>query len=122
MIQFKVIDKASTSLMQSASRTQSLITQSIAMFGPILWSSVRQHASGRPGPNVITGDYRNSITLDITGNTAEVYTDEDYGADLEYGHGTKGGKKVSAFLHFRPASLETEPKFVDYLKSRIKEI
>lgn len=117
MIKFTVVDKASTSLMQSASKAQAITSQSVKMFGLVLWSSVQSHASGRPGPNVITGNYRNSIELDVTDDTAEVYTDEEYGDDLEYGH-----NGVPAYPHFRPASIETEPKFVDYLRARIKEI
>jgi hypothetical protein len=59
-------------------------------FGQLYQTRVRAAASGRPGPRAITGDYRRSITLEMTvigGNVAAVIgTVAPQGRRLEYGY------------------------------------
>lgn len=60
-------------------------------YGQMLLARTRAKASGRPGPNVITGAYRNSIqvryeTDPATGaSTATVYSDSPQARRLEFG-------------------------------------
>lgn len=55
----------------------------------ILETRVKAHASGRPGPNAPTGDYRRSITHSLStgegGTYGEVGTNEPQGRRLEFG-------------------------------------
>jgi hypothetical protein len=81
------------------------------IYGRELQAAVKAHASGRPGPNVITGEYRDSIMLKITesltGVEAEVYSDAPQAFRLEYGFvGSDSlGRHYDQppFPHFRPA-------------------
>lgn len=90
-------------------------------YGQLLQAKVVANASGRPGPNVITGDYRRSITVDFltdaTGPAAVVSTNKEQGPRLEWGFiGTdSAGRHVSQapYAHFGPAAADIEPLFVD---------
>ena len=64
------------------------------------------NASGRPGPNVITGRLRASLTADIVSPTeATVGTNVEYAPFVEFGHtytslggiGSRGGRMVNPF-------------------------
>ena len=58
--------------------------------GQVYQTRVRAHASGRPGPRAVTGDYRRSITLTmgLVGGlpSAIVGTNAPQGRRLEYGY------------------------------------
>jgi hypothetical protein len=102
----------------------------VTHFAALLETSVKQHASGRPGPNVITGDYRRSITRQVTatrgGAEAEVGTNAVQGPRLEYGfHGTDSlGRHYDQppYPHFRPAADEIEPQFVEAVEQAIARV
>ena len=68
---------------------------------------VQQFASGRPGPQVVTGAYRASISKRNEGKTWYVYTDAPQAARREFGFvGTDSlGRHYhqGAFPHWRPA-------------------
>lgn len=86
-------------------------------YGQILQFSVRMYASGRPGPEVVTGDYRNSVSLEriVAGPTAssEVYTERPQGYRLEFGFqgvDSLGRMRSSPPLpHFMPALYAVAP-------------
>ena len=79
-------------------------------FGQLYQTQVKAHASGRPGPRAITGDYRRSITLEMSGAgggvTAVVGTTQPQGRRLEFGfHGTDSRGRAynqAPFPHFGP--------------------
>ncbi|WP_331756573.1 HK97 gp10 family phage protein [Streptomyces decoyicus] len=52
-------------------------------------AQIKGHASGRPGPNVITGRYRNSWQIETRhlphGAQCTIGTEEPYGRRLEFG-------------------------------------
>lgn len=85
-------------------------------YGDTLAESVRAHASGRPGPEVQTGEYVASIGVQTSGGgtsrSVEVGTDEPQGFRLELGyHGTDSlGRQYDQppYPHFGPAVDETE--------------
>jgi hypothetical protein len=84
-----------------------------------LQAAVQRNASGRPGPNVITGHYRRSINRRTekraTGSVGQVGTDAPQAWRLEHGfHGTDSkGRSYDQppFPHFGPALDEVAPKF-----------
>lgn len=77
----------------------------------LMATRVKGNASGRPGPRVITGDYRRSIESKMTweeGNPVGIVgTNKPQGRRLEFGFvGTDSlGRYVQSppFPHFRPA-------------------
>jgi hypothetical protein len=88
-------------------------------YGRSLRDAVRAHASGRPGPNIITGKYWESIKYRTkttpVGFVAEVYSNAPQAYRLEYGFvGTDSlGRHYNQppFPHFRPALQEISGQF-----------
>ena len=88
-------------------------------YAMLLETRIKANASGRPGPNVITGDYRRSWnTVFITGGdtaTATVGTNKPQGRRLEYGF--VGPDRIgrvfnqAPFPHVGPALDKTIPEF-----------
>lgn len=91
----------------------------------LLQTRVKANASGRPGPNAPTGDYRRSIrrqtgsSTQAGGVTAEVGTDAPQGRRLEYGFTGVDSRgryyDQQPYPHFGPALDATEKQFVDDL-------
>jgi hypothetical protein len=100
----------------TAKRDIEHVTQS---FGPRLVEAVRRHASGRPGPNVITGAYLASIYWSMDAQSGlcnlNVTSDAPQAYRLEFGFtGTDAtGRSFNQppYPHFRPASDEMEEEF-----------
>ena len=84
-----------------------------------LQAAVQRNASGRPGPNVITGNYRRSINRRtekrVGGSVGQVGTNAPQGRRLEHGFvGTDSlGRRYSQppYPHFGPALDEVAPKY-----------
>ncbi|MEU4028086.1 HK97 gp10 family phage protein [Streptomyces anulatus] len=84
---------------------------------------IQRNASGRPGPNVITGQYRASWDVRMrTGGgevTAEVFSDAPQSRRLEYGFvGVDSlGRhyRQPPFPHVEPAFRQTQPAFIQAL-------
>lgn len=99
----------------------------VGTYGLLLETAVKRRASGRPGPNVRTGDYRRSWNTRVTRGADSVTsitgTDRPQAARLEYGfHGTDALGRVynqPPFPHAGPALDEIEPKMVDAAKAAI---
>ncbi|MFI2258948.1 HK97 gp10 family phage protein [Streptomyces tubercidicus] len=112
---------AALARMGSAARARTrTITRHHAM---LLRVRIQRNASGRPGPNVITGRYRASWDVRMrTGGgevTAEVFSDEPQSRRLEYGFvGVDSlGRhyRQPPFPHVEPAFRQTEPAFIQAL-------
>ena len=96
------------------------VAGAVKLYGALLVAGVRRHASGRPGPDVVTGDYRDSIAVRyeyaLGGHRAIVYSNKPQARRLELGFiGTDSlGRQYHQppFPHFRPAIKELEPLFV----------
>ena len=96
--------------------------------GQLLRTRVMANASGRPGPNAPTGDYRRSITLQVvrTGNTETAYvgTNLPQGRRLEFGfHGTDSLGRVynqQPYPHFGPALDATSGGFITALETVVR--
>ncbi|MFE3638137.1 HK97 gp10 family phage protein [Streptomyces sp. NPDC059168] len=107
--------------MGSAARARTrTITRHHAM---LLRVRIQRNASGRPGPNVITGQYRASwdVRMRTSGGevTAEAFSDAPQGRRLEYGFvGVDSiGRhyRQPPFPHVEPAFRQTEPGFIQAL-------
>ncbi len=93
-------------------------------FGKALIEQARQNASGRPGPEVVSGRYIDSFSSELyegplwTG--VHVGTDRPYGMRLEYGFdGTDAlGREVHAppFPHWGPAADVVGAQFMDSME------
>lgn len=101
-------------------RTQA-ITRHHAM---LLRVRIQRNASGRPGPNVITGQYRASWQVRTRKGggeaVAEVYSDAPQARRLEYGFVgvDRLGRRYRQppFPHVEPAFRQTQPAFLDALR------
>jgi hypothetical protein len=99
--------------------TQRKVHTATIAFTAELQAAVQRNASGRPGPNVITGHYRRSINRRtekrVDGSVGQVGTDAPQARRLEFGfRGTDSrGRSYDqpAFPHFGPALDEVAPKF-----------
>lgn len=94
-------------------------------YGFLLVTAVKRNVSGRPGPRAITGDYRRSWGLEMSGNaavsTATVGTNRPQGPRLEGGfHGEDSlGRHYDQppYAHAGPAVDEIGPHFEEALGS-----
>lgn len=88
-------------------------------YGLLLTTTVKRNASGRPGPEAPTGDYRRSWGLEMSGNgavsIATVGTNRPQGPRLEFGfYGEDSlGRTVASppYPHAGPAVDEVGPHF-----------
>ncbi|KPI15661.1 protein HK97 gp10 family protein [Actinobacteria bacterium OK074] len=88
---------------------------------------IQKNASGRPGPNVVTGQYRASwdVRVTVTGGrvTAVVFTDAPQQRRLEYGFvGVDSlGRhyRQPPYPHVEPAFRQTQPAFLEALRTQV---
>jgi hypothetical protein len=87
---------------------------------------IQAHASGRPGPNVITGDYRRSWTVTHMGSASTVGTNKPQARRLEWGfYGPDRLGRVynqRPYPHVGPAVDETAPGYQDALLDIVDDI
>lgn len=110
-----------------AATADAKILAAVTKHGQLLQTRVMANASGRPGPNVVTGDYRRSITLRVFRNggmaVAVVGTNKPQGRRLEFGfHGVDSlGRHYNQppYPHFGPAMDVTEGPFIRELEALI---
>lgn len=121
------VDRLAADLMAVGTRLSKIGPPIVRENGRKLQEMVRDNASGRPGPEVITGAYRESIKYRprrvSRGFAAEVYSDAPQAMRLEYGFvGVDSqGRNYSQppFPHFRPALDEIEPDFYDAISAAV---
>jgi hypothetical protein len=92
----------------------------VAHHSMLLLTQIQSHASGRPGPNAPTGDYRRSWTIEWRGMaSASVGTNKPQGRRLENGFvGADSLGRVynqPPFPHVEPSVSIVEPMFVSAL-------
>lgn len=93
----------------------------------LLRTRIQKNASGRPGPNVITGAYRASWDVKVTVSggrvTAVVFTEAPQARRLEYGFvGVDAlGRQYRQppYPHIEPAFRQTEPGYLDALEKGV---
>ena len=108
-------DRVARDLALAAARLAGETSQVVRRHGVMLVQRIRAHASGRPGPNVITGQYRASWQSQTTGTATRVWTDAPQAMRLE--NGFVGADSLGRlynqppFPHIGPAVDEVEPQF-----------
>jgi len=116
------LDELAPRLDQAAGRVGPEINRTVQQQGRRLRGLIRERASGRPGPNVISGDYRDSwepVPFGVPdGGGVEVGTREPQGRRLEYGFMNRYDSlgrfyRQPPFPHAGPAVNELESNIVD---------
>jgi len=102
----------------------------VEMYGELMATRVKAFASGRPGPNAPTGDYRRSWTAEFTrknGNAAsQVGTNKVQGRRLEFGFvGADSLGRIynqPPYEHLQPAIDVIEPLFYAAMSTYLKAV
>lgn len=102
----------------------------VKVYAQLLQTSVMAHASGRPGPNAPTGDYKRSITVEYEGSGAEykatVGTNKPQGRRLEYGFVGRDslGRNYNQppYPHWLPAVTGIEPQFKTAIEAILRTL
>lgn len=128
MISARVVGarEAALAFMTTASTTAAKTSGAVALHGKRYQAAVRRRASGRPGPNVITGKYRNDIQFRMLsrGLNASCAVGSDHPAAHRLENGFIGidsaGRVVDApaYPHFEQDLLPT----LDALQNSIAAI
>lgn len=112
--------EAASSLRGAGKGLDAKVQKSVRHHGQLLRTRVMAKASGRPGPNIVTGDYRRSWQVQFAGSghgsTATVGTNAPQGRRLEHGfHGMDSLGRVYSqppLPHAGPAFDEIKPLFI----------
>lgn len=110
-------------------RTAMAVHAAVVKAGARLQRRVMANASGRPGPNAPTGDYRRSISRQTVkranGSSSSVSSSRPQGPRLEFGFaGTDALGRVydsPAFPHFGPALDAEGPDFESDVQAAVAE-
>lgn len=111
---------------QSGVRTKVVVRK----YGALLQTRIQANASGRPGPNAPTGDYRRSWNTRYTSGPgvemASVGTNAPQGRRLEYGFVGRDslGRNYNQppYPHVGPAVQVIEPQFVKELADKVVDL
>ncbi|MEU9774575.1 hypothetical protein [Streptomyces sp. NPDC047968] len=112
-------DELVTAMTAAAARVGPAVSQAVRHEAMVLQALIQARASGRPGPNAITGRYRASWQTHVVprrhGATATVGTFAPQGRRLELGfYGADSLGRVYAqppFPHVAPALVQLQPGF-----------
>ncbi|MFD9443415.1 HK97 gp10 family phage protein [Streptomyces sp. NPDC060001] len=116
---------------QAAGRVGPEVDRTVQQQGRLLRALIMERASGRPGPNVISGDYRGSWKPEPfgvpDGGGVEIGTREPQGRRLEFGffemYDSLGRfYRQPPFPHVGPAVNELETVYVDAFKDACDRI
>lgn len=115
-VSFTVNGEVAVRLEQAASFVVRMADEAVADSAGLLLTKVKAKASGRPGPNAPTGDYRRSWTKRKVKGGYSVGTNRPQARRLEYGF--YGRDSLGRFYqqqpypHLEPAVEETNPYFL----------
>jgi hypothetical protein len=108
----KPLKKIAAKLENFSRKIQPAMDSNDAEFAVLLLKEVKQRASGRPGPNIVTGRYVNSFFI-VDGR---VVNPSPQTRRLEYGYiGVDSAGRMynqPPFPHFRPALAAMRPVYV----------
>lgn len=114
------LDDLADRLDQAANRVGPEVDRTVQQQGRLLRALIMENASGRPGPNVISGDYRGSWKPEPfpvpDGGGVEVGTRKPQGRRLEYGFMNRYDSlgrfyRQPPFPHVEPAVNELSPEY-----------
>lgn len=115
----------------AADRVGPEVHRAVQQQGRLLRALIMERASGRPGPNVISGDYRSSWKPEPfgvpDGGGVEVGTREPQGRRLEYGFMHRYDSlgrfyRQPPFPHVEPAVNELEQDILDPFRAACDRI
>lgn len=118
-------------LNQAADRVGPEVNRAVKQQGRLLLAMIKFNASGRPGPNIITGDYFDSWKPEPfpvpDGGGMDIGTDRPQGKRLEYGFMNRYDSlgrfyRQPPFPHVGPAVLELEQDMLDPFKTACDRI
>lgn len=123
-------DELADRLEHAAMKVRPAIEKAVKHTGEMGIARIRGNASGRPGPNVVTGAYRNSWRPEMTalpyGAQCTIGTDLPYGRRLEFGFtGTDSlGRSYAQppFPHVQPALPYIEGVLMAQMRLAIAEV
>lgn len=123
-------EELATRLEHAAMKAGPAIEKAVKHTGELGVAQIRGNASGRPGPNVITGAYRNSWRAEThtlrAGAICTIGTDLPYGRRLEFGFvGTDSlGRTYNQppFPHVQPALPYIGQTLVAQMRLAISEV
>ncbi len=121
-------DAAAAQLLAAAARVEVGIGEVVASQGAELQTAIKAAASGRPGPNIITGQFHGGITLEVDRGPghaqAEVSSDAPQAYRLELGfNGTDSlGRRYSAppYPSFGPGFDAATPGFTAAVTAMVR--
>lgn len=132
MITARVVggDLVAAGFAAAAAATPSRVGEIVRRHGLLLETRIKAKASGRPGPNAPTGDYRRSWTTRFTQGPGQAVsvtgTNAPQGRRLEYGFvGVDSlGRHYNQppYPHVGPAAQEIEPAFVAEIQTMLKAL
>ncbi|WP_256789815.1 hypothetical protein [Frankia sp. AvcI1] len=126
MITVEGADRVAASLLATAVTVQEGAATVVAEQGAQLRTAVQAHASGRPGPEIVTGAFHGGIALEVEGGvspSAEVSSDAPQAFRLEFGF--NGADSLGRVYHqppypsFGPAFDEVSPGLYDELAAMV---
>jgi hypothetical protein len=110
------LNRLARKVKDTPTKTRMLLDEATQDHGRRLLDATVRNASGRPGPNIITGHYRQSFVLEFRDGGAYVSNSDPQAHRLEYGFvGLDSlGREYNQppFPHFGPAILEVRPLFI----------
>lgn len=120
-------DRIAVEISGSFGNTEQAVQKAVHQGGLLIETSIKAHASGRPGPNAITGHYRGSWTTvtikDGTGYIARVGTNAPQARRLEYGYRGPDilGRTFNQppYPHMKPGVQAVEEKVVDLIRKAL---
>jgi hypothetical protein len=133
MIDVKVVGDrvVASSLISTTKVVDQRVRKAVRFGGQMLRTRIMRNASGRPGPNAPTGDYRRSwgpgrVTSYGGQYSVEVGTNAPQGRRLEYGfHGVDSlGRHYDQrpYPHVGPAVEATAPTFANELEKAVRDL
>ena len=123
-------DELAARFEHAAAKLGPAIERGVRHTGELGIARIRGNASGRPGPNVITGAYRNSWRAETSrlphGALCTIGTDLPYGRRLEFGFtGTDSlGRNYAQppFAHVQPALGFIEMTLMSQMRFALAEV
>ncbi|MFF1298142.1 MULTISPECIES: hypothetical protein [unclassified Streptomyces] len=116
---------------QSADRVGPETRRTVQQQARLTLAMIKWNASGRPGPNIITGDYFDSwesVPFPVPdGGGADIHTDRPQAPRLEYGFMNMTDSlgryyRQPPFPHVEPAVDEISDQYVDAFKDALDRI
>lgn len=102
------------------------LAENTHVYAPAILETIKANASGRPGPNIVTGEYQDSIHIvDVTSNAMTFGSDAPQAYRLEYGYVGRDslGRSYNQppYAHFRPALWYWQKSWARGLAHAVKQ-